>query len=127
MAAVRGTVIVVDDSDDTRDMLTLILEQEGYTVLPVEDGTTAITMSRHLHPSLITLDMRLPGVDGVEVLRRLKQQPETASIPVIVISGMPKLAGEQGLDCADAVLRKPFEIETLRQVVEELIAGRATA
>lgn len=127
LADVLRTVIVVDDSDDTRDMLTLILEQEGYRVLPVEDGATAITMSRHLRPALITLDMRLPGVGGEEVLRRLKGDPETADIPVLVISGLAVTTRSGASDCADAVLRKPFEIEDLRRAVTMLVAGRAPA
>lgn len=117
----RRTVIVVDDSDQIRDVLTLLLEGEGYRVLPVEDGETALMMTKLLSPALITLDIGLPGEDGTQILRRLKADPETSDIPVIVVSGQPYMFEPDGSVEADGVLSKPFELDDMQQLVSALI------
>ncbi len=114
-------VIVVDDSDEVRDVLTMLLEGEGFRVLPVEDGESALIMARRARPALITLDIRLPGEDGAEVLRRLKSDPDTSDIPVIVLSGQDNM-GEIGESLgADGVLGKPFELEDVQNLVRSLM------
>ena len=121
----RRTVIVVDDSDEIRDVITLLLEQEGYKVLPVEDGETALMMSKRLLPALITLDLGLPGQNGQEILRRLKSDPETSVIPVLVVSGQADVQHLLG-DCgADAILGKPFDIDEMQRIVSSLIQNVA--
>ncbi len=115
------TVIVVDDSDEIRDVLTLILEDEGYRVLPVEDGATALMMSKRIHPALITLDLGLPNEDGTQILRQLKSDPHTSTIPVLVVTGRPNV-GEQERDLgADAVLLKPFELTEIQDLITKLV------
>ncbi len=115
------TVIVVDDNDEIRDVLTLILEDEGYRVLPVEDGATALMMSKRIHPALITLDLGLPHEDGTQILRQLKSDPYTSTIPVLVVTGRPNV-GEQEMGLgADAVLLKPFELIEIQDLVTKLV------
>ncbi len=116
----QPTVIVVDDSDEIRDVLTLMLESEGYRVLPVEDGETALLMTKRVQPALITLDIRLPREDGGEVLRQLKADPHTAAIPVIVITGQSDLKDSVLRDGADGVLMKPFDLEEMQDLVHLL-------
>lgn len=117
----QPTVIVVDDSDEVRDVLTLMLEAEGYKVLPVEDGETALLMTKRMQPALITLDIRLPREDGAEILRHLKSDPETSAIPVIVITGQSNLREEVLASGADGVLMKPFELEEMQRLVSTLV------
>lgn len=115
------TIIVVDDSDEIRDVLTLALEAEGYRVLAVEDGETALVMTRRLLPALVTLDVQLPRENGGEILRRLKADPATSGIPVLVITARAD-AREIGLgDRADGFLPKPFDIEEMRRLVDSLV------
>jgi CheY-like chemotaxis protein len=111
----------VDDSDDVREVLTVLLEGEGLRVLPIEDGETAMLMTRRVRPVLITLDIRLPHEDGGELLRRLKSDPETSDIPVVLVSGhssMHELGESLG---ADATVAKPFDIEEMQQLVRSLV------
>lgn len=117
----QRTVIVVDDSDDIRDVLTLMLEAEGYKVLPVEDGETALLMTKRIQPAFITLDIRLPREDGAEILRHLKSDPETSAIPVLVITGQSNLREEVLASGADGVLMKPFELEEMQRLVRTLV------
>lgn len=117
----RRTVIVVDDSDQIRDVLTLLLEGEGYQVLPVEDGETALIMTKLLSPALITLDLGLPGEDGAKILGRLKADPDTSHIPVVVVSGQPNMPTLQGSPAPDGILTKPFELDDVQRLVSELI------
>ncbi len=121
----RPTVIVVEDSDEVRDVLTFLLEEEGYNVLPIEDGETALVMCRRVRPALVTLDIGLPGPDGREVLRRLKADPETSSIPVLVLTGMDELVASVTEQGADAVLVKPVDLNDLRRAMAALL-GRGT-
>lgn len=117
----QRTVIVVDDSDEVRDVLTQLLEGEGYKVLPVEDGETALLMTKRVQPALITLDIHLPREDGHEILRRLKADPATSSIPVLVVSGqanLPELGDRLG---ADGILAKPFDLTDMQRLVSSLI------
>lgn len=117
----QRTVIVVDDSDEVRDILTQLLEGEGYKVLPVEDGETALLMTKRVQPALITLDIHLPREDGHEILRRLKADPATSSIPVLVVSGqanLPELGDRLG---ADGILAKPFDLTDMQRLVSSLI------
>lgn len=119
----RQTIIVVDDSDEVRDVLTLLLEDEGYRVLPVEDGETALLMSKRLHPVLITLDIGLPRQNGRQVLERLKADPETSTIPVLVISGQADARQFMASSGADAILAKPFEMAEMQGLVRNLIGN----
>ena len=117
----RPTVIVVDDSDDVRDILTLLLEDEGYRVMPVEDGETALMMTRLMRPSLITLDLGLPRADGQEILRRLKSDPDTSNIPVLIVSGMGSSVDRMLAAGADGILTKPFDLDEMQRLVTSLI------
>jgi DNA-binding response OmpR family regulator len=122
MTQQRDTVIVVDDSDEIRDLLTQLLEDEGYRVLAVEDGETALIMARRARPSLITLDLALPGENGEEVLRQLKADPETSGIPVLVVSGTDDAAERLRAAGAGGVLAKPFPLDEMQRLARALIA-----
>lgn len=121
MEEAQRTVIVVDDSDEVRDILTQLFEGEGYRVLPVEDGETALLMTKRVRPSLITLDIHLPREDGHEILRRLKADPDTSAIPVVVISGQADLLELGDRLGADGILAKPFDLTDMQQLISSLI------
>ena len=121
MAEERRTVIVVDDSDEVREVLTTLLEDQGFRVLPVEDGTTALLMTRRIQPALVTLDLGLPREDGREILRRLKADPTTAAIPVLVVSGRLDVDEETRMLGAGGVLHKPFELDEVERLVTSLV------
>jgi two-component system, cell cycle response regulator DivK len=84
--AVFGTILVVDDNEPSRDALSRRLERRGYRTLLAGNGAEAVAAARLERPALILMDLGLPGIDGWEATRQLKQDPVTCHIPVIVLS-----------------------------------------
>jgi len=107
----HDAMLVVDDSPALVTLLGGVLRGAGYQVRAATDGARALALAAAQAPELVLLDLRMPGLDGYEVCRRLKNDPTTASVPVIVISALEEVdeklkAFEAG--AADYVL-KPFE------------------
>ncbi len=82
----RAAILVVDDEDDVRTVLRLMLTHAGYDVREAEDGEIALRRIEQEPPDLILLDVLMPGMDGFEVCRRVRENPQTANIPVIILS-----------------------------------------
>ena len=107
------SVLVVDDESDIREALAELLADEGYEVQAARDGAEALKKARAFHPSVVLLDLMMPGMNGWEFRARQRGDPELASIPVIVLSAFGRAPG------VDAVgyLEKPFELEDLLSAV----------
>lgn len=108
-------ILVADDQKPTAVMLERVFEYEGYQVRSVYDGIAAVQTAQTLLPDLILLDINMPGLNGFEVLKRLRENPSTASIPTILITAMSELSDVvHGLKLgADDYLRKPFHPQEL--------------
>ena len=110
-AASRGRILVVDDVEDNRTVLRRHLTRQGYTADEAPDGETALRMARTTAYDLMLLDVRMPGIDGIEVLVRTKRDPATRDLPVVMISAADELSTIAG--CieagADDFLPKPFD------------------
>jgi CheY-like chemotaxis protein len=120
----RRQILIVDDYPGARYLRSRILSDGGYEVLEAGTGTDALKMARTLKPSLILLDVNLPDISGLEVCERLKQDPETALIPVIQITGawLSEEDRQRGLASgADAYLAEPVDDATLLRNVVMLI------
>lgn len=113
-----ASVLVIDDDPDIVRVLTSALEDEGYRVLS-SIGDAAIEMARALHPDLVLLDLRMPGMDGAEVSRRLRADPATAAIPIIVVSAVQNLAQAVEKLPVDAQVQKPFDLDQLYTLVAQ--------
>ena len=85
----RPSILVVEDDPDTRQSLSLALSIHGFSVTEAEDGAEALAAAAAQAPDLILLDLMMPRLDGWTVIRKLKENPQTASIPVIVLTGKP--------------------------------------
>ena len=110
-----GTVLVVDDTLSSLKLVTDILSAEGYQVLPANSGELALAAVALKAPQLILLDLRMPGMDGLEVLRRLKARDESRDIPVMILSAVTESQQRiEGLRLgAVDFLSKPFAREEL--------------
>ena len=104
------TVLVVEDEPDIAELLHYVLTQEGFHVETAPDGRTALERARHVHPSLVVLDLMLPEVPGMEVLKALKGAPETRGARVILLTAKKdELDRVLGFELgADDYVTKPF-------------------
>lgn len=120
-------ILVVEDTKAVAFLIEAVLQLEGYLVEVSEDGEGGLERVRCVRPDLIVLDLMLPGIHGMEVLRRLKADPETAGIIVIMCTARKyKPDYDQAMELgAYAVLSKPFEREELVEVVQRALAGEA--
>lgn len=112
---VTRTVLLVEDSDAIRDAFTILLEDAGYTVLGAETGTEALRLAQERVPDLVLLDMGLPDMTGLEVVRRMKAAPQMASIAVVALTGRDEEADRRAClaaGCA-AYIVKPVNTQKL--------------
>ena len=116
----KKRILIVDDSEDMRDLLAQILEEEeSYTLQFAGDGQEALEQAKLFRPDLILLDMSMPGMSGWEVVPQLRRIPETASIPIIAVTAHVSKADQErslALGCA-AHLGKPFDVSTVLDTV----------
>jgi CheY-like chemotaxis protein len=114
-----GSILVVDDDPDLREAITTALADEGYRATGVASAREALTHLREeTPPSLILLDVMMPGMDGWEFRLELQRQPATAHIPIVILSGHRNVRDVAlALGAAD-YLRKPVRIESLLEVAE---------
>jgi two-component system cell cycle response regulator DivK len=123
----RIRVLIVEDNEMNRDMLSRRLERHGYTVLTAENGEDGLSSARLERPDLILMDMGLPVMDGWAATRLLKQDAATRHIPVIALSAHA-MAGdrEQALRAGcDEYDTKPVELSRLLGKMTALLGGRA--
>jgi CheY-like chemotaxis protein len=113
----KGTVLVVDDDPSIVEFLTEALEDEEYRVVTSVDGDS-IRVAHDVHPDVILLDIMMPGMDGVEVSRRLRQNPATSRIPIVVMSARDRLRETTRAMDVDGRLPKPFDLDFLYATVE---------
>ncbi|HEX8773670.1 MAG TPA: response regulator [Pyrinomonadaceae bacterium] len=124
---IKPLVLVVEDHDDTRFMLTYLLEIRGYRVALAEDGESAVRMAEQTRPDLILMDASLPRLDGLAAARRIRELAALARVPIIFLSGHAQpsfraLALETG---GDDYLTKPLELARLESVLERHL-GRSS-
>jgi CheY-like chemotaxis protein len=120
-------VLVVDDTEDIRRLVIARLELAGFATSEAADGSTALERAAAMSPDVILLDWVMPGLDGIEVCRRLKSDPATAAIPVYLLTGRTLPEEEQAALAAGAVglISKPFEFDDLIRRLNEAISGSA--
>jgi phosphate regulon transcriptional regulator PhoB len=121
-----ATVLVVDDEKDLVDLVRYHLEKDGLKCLEARDGETALQLARERIPDLIVLDLMLPGVDGLEVCRKLRKDPKTAAVAIIMLTAkaeeVDRIVGlEMG---ADDYMVKPFSPRELVARVKAVLRRR---
>jgi PAS domain S-box-containing protein len=111
-----GTVLVIDDNAEARDLIGRFLEAEGFTVIEAADGPTGIQLARTHRPHAITLDVLMPGMDGWAVLNELKADPDLTTIPVIMATVLDNRSLGFSLGASE-YLTKPVDRNRLRAVL----------
>jgi DNA-binding response OmpR family regulator len=120
-------VLVADDDEDVLSLVTTVLERAGHEVIAARDGAEALALAQQRRPDLAVLDVAMPQLDGLEVLRRLRRSRETAEVPVVLLSARAQesdvvLGYETG---ASAYVRKPFSPRELSERVAGLLEPQA--
>ena len=117
------TILVVDDDLATLKLVGLVLDQEGYDVVAARSGEEGLERARLQNPDLILLDVMMRGIDGYEVVQRLRADPATARVPILMLTAKSDLDDQMtGFEVgADDYLTKPFHREELVARVESVL------
>jgi CheY-like chemotaxis protein len=116
-------VLIVDDSEDIRNVFSTFLEHEGFSVLAAADGTRGITLARKHRPKVIVMDGGLPGLSGWDALRQIKADPELSDIPTLFVTGDGRTGAAERAFAAGAAgfLLKPFPLEQLMCLIRHTL------
>jgi two-component system, sensor histidine kinase and response regulator len=127
-AAVKDNyILAVDDIPDNLLLIQLALEQEGHHVILAHNGEAALKQIKLAPPSLILLDVMMPGMDGYEVTRRIREDRNIPFIPILLVTAREESSLVQGLDAgADEFVRKPFQIDELQARVRSMLRLKET-
>ena len=119
----RRKILVVEDDPDQLEIISLSLKAAGFAIGTAANGTDALVKTRSISPDLIILDLMLPGLNGFDVCESLRRDPATASVPIIILTGMRTQFGRfAGLESgANDFLLKPFNPDQLVSKVEKLL------
>lgn len=117
------TVLIVDDNDDNRDLYTQYLEHRGLTVASAANALDGIALAEQLRPDLILMDLGLPGLDGWEATRRLKQTDWSAGITIVAVTAhVLEEARQRALEAGvDGFVTKPVTPDVLYETIQRLL------
>jgi CheY-like chemotaxis protein len=124
------TILVVDDNAMNLKLARMLLEAKGYKIHTAVDGFEALKLAEELHPlHLILLDIQLPGIDGFEVARRLKENPATREIPVVALTAYAMKGDEEKARAAgcDGYITKPIDTTKLPVQIRSYLEGFKTS
>ena len=125
----KATILAVDDEEDILELIRYNLVREGFYVITASSGEEAVKEVRHRRPDAVVLDLMLPGIDGLEVCRVLKNAPDTSQIPIIMLTAKSEDADVvTGLEVgADDYVVKPFSPRVLSARVKAVLRRRHAA
>lgn len=107
-------VLIVDDSQDICDALVYVVQTLGYEARAVLDGETALTVACEFQPHIVLLDLWLPGMNGYDVARKLREAPGGRDLLIVVVTGSDATVSESNSAGVDVHLHKPIGVATLR-------------
>ena len=122
-------ILLIEDDELNRDMLSRRLRKRGYEVIGAADGEEGLRLAQAETPAIILMDVSLPGIDGWEATRRLKADPRTQPIPVLILTGYATAADREqamALGCSDFDV-KPIDFARLLSKIESLLGSGARA
>jgi DNA-binding response OmpR family regulator len=119
-------ILVVDDDPDARDIVRTYLDANGYEVTTATTGKEALAKMEEVHPALVLLDVMMPGMDGWEVARVIKNHPEFDGVRIVMLTARSDFTDKQeGLRSgADDYIVKPIDLENLAERVQRNLAAR---
>lgn len=123
----KSRILIIEDEESLLRLLTILLSSRGHLVTAVQDGDEGLAAMALSRFDLVLLDLMLPGRDGFEVCRAIKENPQTRHIPVVILTARKGSADlDRGMELgADAFLTKPFKSSRVMETVAELLARGA--
>ncbi len=128
MSSQPSTVVCIEDEPGVIELIRLILERRGLKVVGAASGVQGLEVVRQVRPSLVLLDLMMPGMDGWEVYRRMKADAVMKTIPVIIVTAKAEGIDEvlaKHIAKVDDYIKKPFSLQELLQAIERVL-GRKT-
>jgi CheY-like chemotaxis protein len=123
----KDTILVIDDNPVNLKLIRILLTGEGYDVRTAADAKEAAKVLAEIHPSLILMDIQLPGMDGLELTRRLKAEPTTRDITIVGLTAYAMKGDEERILAAgcDGYIAKPIDTRTLPDCIKGYLARRS--
>jgi CheY-like chemotaxis protein len=126
---VSHRIAVIDDERGICDLLRIMFDSRGWRTLAAHDGRAGIDLVRREQPAVVLSDLKMPGLNGFELIQELRRDPATAGIPIVLLSAITQDSGKSDEEWAksagaDAYVTKPFSPEAVLQLVEGLLAKR---
>ena len=117
------TILIADDEEDLRRLVAITLEDPAYRIVTAVDGEQALNQIRQTRPDLVILDWKMPRVNGLEVVKQLRQNPTTTGIPVVLLTANPSQKDQAEVQALGIVayLVKPFSPLELLHLVQEIL------
>ncbi len=115
-------ILVVDDEENIRELYRDELAEEGYQVELADNGLQALSKFESFRPDLVTLDVMMPGMDGIEVLRRIREK--NPSIPVLLLTAFGEFKQDFNTWASDAYIVKSADVSELKQTVRQLLGKK---
>jgi CheY-like chemotaxis protein len=118
-----GLIMVVDDDDDIRQMMRVLLEEDGYGVLEAENGQQAVEIAQSVSPNLILMDLSMPVLDGFAATRRLRELDHVSDVPIIAITAFdtPEHRHHASAAGVDEYLTKPIDFARLDKLLDRFL------
>ncbi len=118
-------ILYVEDNYQNKRLVKKILTAKGYEVLEADDGEQGVEMATHEHPDLILMDISIPGIDGIEATRLIKENPDTTHIPIVALTANAMRGDRERFLAAgcDDYLPKPISTPDLLRVLKEHLGG----
>ena len=125
LSSSRPTILIAEDSADSREMMQVLLETRGYQVIAAHDGMHAVEVALSSLPDLVLLDLELPKLDGLSVTRNLRLDPKLKDTPIIILSGHDPSRFRQEAIAAgcDDYLLKPIDFDLLHELLDRMITS----
>jgi CheY-like chemotaxis protein len=120
----QATILLVEDFDDTRLIMKLWLMKLGYRVVEADNGEDAVTLAEQQHPDLIIMDMMMPGLNGLDATRRIREYQSLQQTPIVAVSayGADEYRAKAIAAGCDEYVSTPFEPDALGALIQRLLA-----
>ena len=117
-----ASVLVVEDDADAREMLLLVLADQGFIVTGAEDGRAALKLTESMRPGLIITDLQMPNLNGIGLIKALRKRPEMKDVPILIFSACPDGPLSDAMRAgANAAASKPLRLDSFIKLIKSLL------